>query len=211
MVASPVIYLTGGCSSANLEEFRRLGVGLMVTPHQHRQRIYGLPWAADTGCFHNPDSFNLDVYLRRLDTWRQDSGPPLFATAPDVLGDPVETWRRSEPVLTVLRAEGYTAALVAQDGLKTPDWATFDCLFLGGSTTYKLSEPAYQLAAEARRRGLWSHMGRVNSRRRYMAAMAAGYDSADGTFVGWGPDRRLPEAGGWVAAGQANPSLWSTA
>lgn len=204
-----MMYLTGGCSDANVEEFRRLGVGLMVTPHHRRRHLYGLAWAADTGCFRNPDTFDLGTYLARLAGWRADSGPPLFATAPDVLADPVLTWERSAPVLPVLRSHGYRAALVAQDGLSDPDWDAFDCLFVGGTTAWKLSEPAYQLAAQASRRGKWAHMGRVNSKRRYMAAKAGGYDSADGSFVGFGPDIRLPEAGGWIAAGYAQPALWA--
>jgi hypothetical protein len=168
----------------------------------------GLPWAADTGCFTNPDGFRLPRYLDYLAEWTATAGPALFATAPDIVGDPQETWRRSAPVLKILRYHGYMAALVSQDGLRDPDWDTFDCLFTGGTTAWKLSEAAYQLAAEAKARGKWTHMGRVNSARRYLAAKAGHYDSADGTFVGFGPDRRLPELARWLEAGRCQPSLW---
>lgn len=203
-----MIYLTGGCSDKNVEEFRRLGVGLMLTPHIYRRGCYGLPYAVDTGCYANPHGFDLGVYLERLADWRERNGDPLFVTAPDVVGDPVETWKRSEPVLPVLRRHGYVAALVAQDGLADPPWDEFDCLFTGGTTEWKLSDAAYRLAAEAKARGKWTHMGRVNSAERFRAAMAAGYDSADGTFVGFGPDLRLPEVGQWIEFGRTNPSLW---
>lgn len=206
-----MIYLTGGCSEKNVEEFRRLGVGLMLTPAIYRRGCYGLPYAVDTGCYANPHGFDLSVYLERLADWRERNGEPLFATAPDVVADPVETWKRSEPVLPLLRAHGYVAALVAQDGISDVPWDEFDCLFVGGTTDWKLSDDAYRLAAEAKARGKWAHMGRVNSANRFRAAVAAGYDSADGTFVGFGPDLRLPDVGRWIEFGRNNPSLWEVA
>lgn len=206
-----MIYLTGGCSENNVEEFRRLGVGLMLTPAIHRRDCYGLCYAADTGCYKNPDGFDLGVYLERLTDWRERNGEPLFATAPDVVGDPVETWRRSATVLPVLRYHGFRAALVAQDGLADPPWDEFDCLFVGGTTDWKLSDAAYRLAAEAKARGKRTHLGRVNSGVRYKAAKAAGYDSADGTYVGWGPDVNLPDVARWLESGRKNTSLWEVA
>lgn len=207
-----MIYLTGGCSENNVEEFRRLGVGLMLTPGDRRRHCYGLPYGVDTGCFKNPDGFNLPFYLKRLVKWVAENGPPLFATAPDVLGNPDETWARSAPVLPILRAAGCRAALVAQDGLVDPDWDAFDCLFVGGTDRWKLTEPAYRLADEARRRGKWVHLGRVNSGMRYAAAKASGaYDSADGNYVGFGPDINLPKVARWLARGRAQISLWEDA
>lgn len=204
------VYLTGGCSENNLEDFRRHGIGLMLTPAIHRKKIYGLPWAADTGCFRHPDSFDLGYYLQRLEAWRADSGAPLFVTAPDVLADPAETWARAAPILPQLRAAGYVAALVSQDGMTDPPWDEFDCLFVGGTTGWKLSEDAYRLVGEAKSRGKWTHMGRVSSRKRFLAAKAAGYDSADGTFVGFGPDIRLREVADWLERGEAQLSLWES-
>lgn len=204
-----MIYLANPPSPERIAEYRRLGIGYMVTPNSWRRTMpAGLPWAADTGCFTNPDAFDLNLYLRRLDEWTDQAGPPLFATAPDVVGDPQETWRRSMPVLPVLRARGHQAAFVSQDGLSDPDWDAFDCLFTGGTTEWKLSEAAYQLAIEAKRRGKWVHMGRVNGGGRLAAAAAAGYDSADGTKVGFGPDRNLPLVAGWLARCHSQPALW---
>jgi hypothetical protein len=202
------LYLTDGCSKNNIGEFHRLGVGLMVNPMVKRQRMYGLPYAVDTGCYAAPEEWTLDFYLHRLAGWTARNGPPLFATAPDRVGDPVATWLHSEPVLPILRDLGYRAALVAQDGLVDPEWDAFDCLFIGGTTKWKLSEAAYALVAEARRRGKWTHMGRVSSQRRYLAARAAGYDSCDGTFVTFGPDIRLPEVGRWMDHARDNPTFW---
>ena len=51
--------------------------------------------------------------------------------------------------------------------------------------------------AEAKRRGKQVHMGRVNSARRYRYAEAIGCDSADGTYIAFGPDVNLPKVLAW--------------
>lgn len=40
-------------------------------------------------------------------------------------------------------------------------------------------------------------MGRVNSERRYRYALAIGCDSADGTYLTFGPDQNLPDVLAW--------------
>lgn len=212
MVGGSLMYLTSPPNGTREHIYREMGLGVMLTPMMGNRARPGIPWAADTGCFRNPDGFNLDRYLDRLQQWTADAGPGLFATAPDVLGDPEETWRRAKPVLAILRAEGYRAGLVAQDGICNPDWDAFDCLFVGGNTPFKLSEATYALAAEAKRRGKWVHMGRVNSAVRYRAARASGsYDSADGTFVNYGPDVNLPRIAKWFLHPPEQLSLFNGA
>lgn len=156
-------------------------------------------WAADNGCFTNP---NLDVpdYLRWLEERKAGLPRCLFAVAPDVVANAEATWERSLPVLPVLRNMGFQAAFVAQDGQeKLPMlWHTFDCLFIGGSTKWKLSENAFQLCMEAKKRGKWVHMGRVNSRKRLRVATLALCDSSDGTHLCFGPDKRTPQLVGWL-------------
>lgn len=166
-------------------------------------------WAADNGCFSNPQAFNLERYLAWLSERSQWAGRCLFATAPDVVGDAAATLERSLPALPQIRELGFRAAFVAQDGLEhlTVPWETFDCLFVGGSTAWKLSEAAYQLQHEARRRERWTHMGRVNSWRRLRAAAVSGFDSADGTYLAFGPDCNLPKLEGWLNALERQPVL----
>jgi hypothetical protein len=64
-------------------------------------------------------------------------------------------------MLPRIRAVGYPVALVAQDGLEHADVPRrhIDALFTGGSTAFKTGPAAAALAAQARRRGLWVHMG----------------------------------------------------
>jgi len=202
-----VIYLSGAVRSDLPPE-----VGVIVGPRQGNLIPPDRQWAFDNGCFRDPDAFDRDRWLAELVT-RGGHDRCLFAVAPDVVGDAVETLRRSLPVLPLIRAIGVPAALVAQDGLEAlpVPWDAFDCLFVGGSTAWKLSEAAYALAAEAKRRGKHTHMGRVNSLRRLRAAMVGGYDSADGTFLTFGPNVNLPRVRAWLDALNRQPALWEVA
>jgi len=179
------------------------GTGYMLQPRMcNHPNLHRTPWAADNGCFAAGEGFRLqffETFLESLDEYRSTC---LFAVAPDVLGDAAATLKRSVPILARIRNSfGYRAAFVAQDGqenLPVP-WDDFDALFVGGTTAWKLSEPAYALAAEASARGKWTHMGRVNSERRLRAAQAAGFDSVDGTFLKFGPDANRPRLCRWLS------------
>ena len=107
---------------------------------------------------------------------------------------------RSAPWLPRIRALGLPAALVAQDGLEELEvpWDTFDVLFIGGSDAFKLGPAAAQLVAEAKARGKRVHMGRVNSWKRMSYADAIGCDTADGTYIGFGPAKNTPKVIGWM-------------
>ena len=157
-------------------------------------------WAIDNGCYTKPEKHNDDDYLATLR--RLVDLSPMFATAPDVVGDATATLVRSVPMLAKIRATGVPAALVAQDGL-TADmvpWDAIDWLFLGGTTEWKLSSAARSLLIEATHRHVPVHMGRVNSWRRYKVAREWGCTSADGTYVGFGPDLNAPKVERWLSA-----------
>lgn len=53
-------------------------------------------------------------------------------------------------------------------------------------TEWKLGEAAARLVAAAKARGLWVHMGRVNSYKRIAYAASIGCDSSDGTYLNFG-------------------------
>lgn len=185
----------------------------MVTPRMGQQPPAGQPWAADNGRFASPQDYTDAGYLAFLEKMLPHADRCLFATAPDVVGDAKATLELSLPLLPRIRALGYPAALVAQDGLTADQvpWDEIDALFIGGTTTWKLSEVAYGLIAEAKRRGKWTHMGRVNSWQRFRAAAAVGCDSADGTYLRFDPTqkrlgwRRIET---WTDEAIANPGLW---
>lgn len=170
-------------------------------------------WAADNGCFAQGDTFDSDRWLSWLASFSSLTSSCLFATAPDVVGDARATWERSEPFIESIRSLGFKAALVAQDGIEDigAPWGKFDALFLGGSTAWKLSTSARDITHEAKRRGLWVHMGRVNSLKRLQTAMHFGCDSVDGNFLAFGPDKNIPRLLGWLRFVNNNPTFeWET-
>ncbi len=198
-----MIYLSGAITPT-LVNRPRPDLGVMLNPGGNRgaaaAALRFLPWAADNGCFALGDRFDSGEWLEWLASLRPWRASCLFAVAPDVLCDWSATWERSEPFLPTIRQLGFKAALVAQNGmpLRMLDLAGFDALFIGGDDAFKLSEHAYALAAKAKRQGRWVHMGRVNSLRRLRAARVSAFDSADGTFVRYAPDRHLPTVYDWL-------------
>lgn len=187
-------------------------LGLMIQPDTGTNlKILneGTLFGIDNGCYRQGEKFSLKKYLKRLKVLQKLQKQCLFATAPDVVGNARETWKRSEEVLPEIRALGYKAALVAQDGMEDYPirWGAFDCLFIGGSTKWKLSEDSFQIAKEARQNGCWIHLGRVNSRRRIRIAYQAGCDSVDGTHLVFKPDKHLDQLKRWMEELRKQPFL----
>lgn len=200
-----VQYITGVNNPGVKAVARERGIGLLVTPDTAKsltRHIDAYPfWAADNACFAHPEDFSTDKYLAWLSTFTPEQRAACaFAPAPDVVGDAVKTIERSLPVLPLIRALGFKAAFVAQDGLEslTVPWDEFDVLFIGGSTEWKLSPQARCLALQAKTRGKKVHMGRVNSFKRLSIAQDFGCDTADGTFLAFGPAKNLPQLVSWL-------------
>lgn len=204
-----MIYLSGCVTQTQLAN-PRPDLGLMLQPGMGNV-VDGRfqPWAADNGCYAQGERFQAGDWLEWLAGLRRYRERCLFAVAPDVIGHAEATCERSRPYLATIRQLGYRAAYVAQNGQERfdPPWSEFDCLFVGGTDWWKFSEPAYQLVTEAKARGKWTHQGRVNSLRRLIACQVSAFDSADGTFVAFGPDRNLPQVYDWLDTLQANPIL----
>ena len=188
----------------------RPDVPFMATPRTGQYPPEGQPWAGDNGRFASPENYTDEGYLAWLAKMPAESC--LFATAPDVVGNAGATIAMSAPMLPRIRAAGYRPAFVAQDGLEHlmefVDWSAFDALFIGGTTAWKLGEAVIGIVAEAKRRGKWVHMGRVNSLRRMRYAESIGCDSADGTVLKHDPARAVATWGPRVAAER---SLWRPA
>lgn len=116
-----------------------------------------------------------------------------FVTAPDVVKDSIATTALFYEWLPQMRACGQPIAYVTQDGLAQPPWDDIDALFVGGSDLWKMGEENRRIVREAKRRGMWVHMGRVNSHQRVRYAKAIGCDSFDGMSLSWFKTRYLPE------------------
>lgn len=210
-----MVYLTGsGVNPGTIPILARHPMIGVLTQPASLHRAYVEPfriWAADNGCF-NPfvsAKFSLARYLAWLHGFATIRERCAFVTAPDVVADAAATWERSQSALPAIRAAGWKAALVAQNGIEDMDiaWDAFDAIFIGGDTAWKLSACAQTVVAEAKRRGKWAHMGRVNSQKRLELAWDFGCDSVDGNYLGFGPDTNLPKLLRWLE--RAQPRLWS--
>lgn len=164
-------------------------LGRLVSPRSGNLIRPGERWAGDNDAFSAWDEGRFVSMLRRME------GVPgcLFVAIPDVVGDAKATLERFDDWRPEVVGRGFPVALVGQDGAEDCDlpWDAFDAWFVGGSTDWKLSGASADLVAEARRRGMWTHIGRVNSQRRMRIAHDFGCDSFDGT--GWSkfPDHYL--------------------
>lgn len=191
-------------------------LGCMTTPAQGSRIPEGALYACDNSKF---GSDGMGRYWPGAEAWFawlsrtvERYGPDrcLWALAPDVPFDAAGTLTESLPWLARIRDLGIPAAFAAQDGCDRAGllpWDSFDVLFLAGSTEWKLGPVAERLSREAKTRGKGVHMGRVNSRSRLGVAEWFGCDSADGTYLAYGPDKNLPKLLKWLDELDGTPSL----
>jgi hypothetical protein len=225
-------YLTGASSvGAEAVAFER-GIGLMIQPgNSYHLKVDRYPfWAADNGAFTRaPGGFSEERFRAMLDrpALRDAAAGCLFVVAPDklivledgtVIGDAMGTLMQFHDWAVEIRAAGFPVALVAQNGLEKllhiVPWGMVDCLFIGGNTEWKLSDEARTCIVEAKRRGKITHMGRVNSFGRLARASEMLCDTADGTFLMFGPKQNLPRLLNWldrIALGVQSHLPWGRA
>ncbi|WP_336160054.1 hypothetical protein [Amycolatopsis sp. VC5-11] len=148
-----------------------------------------------TACFRSADAPEFDGFTAA-------ALPPidpnlLFVTVPDVVADAEATLRRFRewaPMLLHL-----PVAYCVQDGAAEAgipwDWPNLKCLFMAGSTTYKLGAEMADICREGKSRGLHIHCGRVNSKKRIRYLLGLDYvDSFDGTSYNRWRNKHLPGA-----------------
>lgn len=200
-----MLYLANPSSPKVRDAMRNGDLGQMCTPAERRMPLDDVDWAADNGCFSAkgyPGEPKWLAWLKKLLPWQDRC---LFAVAPDLfnpdLGNDMglASLERSRPWLPVIRELGYPVALVAQNGLLSDDvpWDEIDVIFLGGTTEWKISADANRLTLAAKAHGKRVHMGRVNSARRWRLAEVFGCDTADGTFIAYGPDINVDRQAAW--------------
>lgn len=207
----PPLYLAPPSTPSIRAEIAAGRLGAILNPASGNQVPAKGLFGVDNAVYSGKYPSNVD-YLRFLERFMDDADRCLFVTAPDVVGDAFATVARSRRMLKEIRLMGFPAALVAQDYMEfCPlwDWDDFDCLFIGGSTEWKLSPAAENLARIANSLGLWTHVGRVNSLRRYRTVDWA--DSVDGTYLQRaGPDQALSTVLGWCDALRDDAPLFGT-
>lgn len=187
--------------------------------------------AGKLGCINTPASGNItfpgefDVMLDNgcfSDKWEERTWwnwlidhhrEVRFAVAPDVFdpnGGPcheetLERWRYWAPKMERC---GYTPAFVCQIGStyeNVPEDAKV--LFLGGTTEWKEGDEAKLITQTAKQQGRWVHVGRVNSFRRLEMVHQWGADSADGTYLTFGPNTNLPKLLNWLERVNSQPVI----
>lgn len=193
-----------------LAERRVANLGLLLTP-ANRNSVgslvkTGLPWALDNGAY---SGFDAALFRRVL---ARCVGQPrfLWVVCPDVVADAKETLELFERWQGEIDAIMLPIAFVGQDGAEDTaiPWERFDAWFVGGSTAWKLSTASAELVAEAKRRGKWCHMGRVNSRRRLRIAADMGCDSVDGSSLSMFGDKYIHKFCRWAGEVDSQPLLF---
>ena len=172
-------FLISGGGIEGDEQFHNIGAGNKITSR----------FALDNDCYSGgfkQDKF--DKYLKRIEKQRSLC---MFIVMPDSMGDPVETmnlWRKYYD-----KYKDWPLAFVAQDGQEAMPYPPDDdwqCLFIGGSTGWKMSQGAKRCIQYAVDKGKHVHIGRINSYRRFkhFACLPGGDGfTCDGTqqrFVG---------------------------
>lgn len=209
----------------DMERFASPALGRLLVPDMQdgapRTEKGGIPFAADNGGFWGVDEAK---YKQMCEKLAAQDVHPLWVTVPDVLihpedGPPYGDWKATanrydqwQPYLAHL---GLPAALVAQDGLDSPEglawleqrWDTMSCVFIGGSDDFKLGPGAAKIAQLAHDHGKLVHVGRVNTHMRVSYARDILHaDSLDG--AGWAKwkDKRLPSGLKYAPSGDAPPT-----
>lgn len=205
-----MIYLVGNRVAGTEELLNKGVIGLLNTPKNGYVIQPGWVWAADNGCFNEKTYVGDAKWYTWLSKFSDEQKARcLFATAPDVVGDHLATVARSTTWIPKIRELGYRAAFVAQDGMTvdSTDW-DFDVLFIGGTTEFKLGNTVRDLVKEANGRRIPVHVGRVNSKKRFLTFAHLGCASADGTFLGFGPEKNLPKLINWIESYARQPSIF---
>lgn len=194
-----MIYLSGVATAIG-DELADGRIGFLKTPVSGNSLDGVAIWAADNGAFNEATFVGEEAWYAWLGRMAKYVSTCLFAVAPDVVGDAKATLARSTPWLAKIRALGYPAAFVAQNGIADTviPWDDFDWLFIGGDTAFKLGLEAAALIVDAKARGKRVHVGRVNSRKRFDRFAELGVDSVDGTFVAFAPTENAARLRKWL-------------
>jgi hypothetical protein len=199
-----VILLVSGATKTIRELNRPDRIGSLLTPDSGNAVPDGT-FAADNSAFRNFSPARFCRMLSRI----AEKPNCLWVAAPDVVGDARLTAKQFYVWHPVIKALGLPVALVLQDGqgrIGVP-WNMVDAVFVGGSTAFKLGTVSEGIVREAKARGKWVHMGRVNSKRRLRLAYEWGCDSVDGSGFSAFPEREIPNALRWMDEIERQPSL----
>lgn len=175
----------GTVCKKNVEQLRRWGWGMVITPYNVRPPV--LRYMFDNGAwtdFTHKRPFAADRFWNMMQRVRAYDPQPDFAVCPDLVAQGLKSlefslgWRKDLP-------DDVRWYLAVQDGMEPehvrPVIEKFAGLFVGGTSEWKMrSVPGW--AKLARETGRLLHVGRVNTLpRAFYVAEVCGADSFDGT------------------------------
>jgi len=157
-----------------------LVMGQLLTPLTGYADAGGA-YAIDNGAF---SGFPADRFKRLLERQESRKAECLFVTCPDIVGAgqrSIELFKRRNRWIPA----GWRVALVAQDGMEDLEipWDEMDAVFIGGGDPWKDSKASQDIVKTAVILGLWVHVGRVNTPKRFDLFSELGADSCDGSGV----------------------------
>ena len=161
-------------------------IGYMISP-LNVINIFseGKQFGVDNDCYSG--KFNKDKFLKLMDKIMPYKNKCLFVNPPDVVGNYEKTTESYCQWYREIKDRGLPISYILQDGfrMKLPELKP-DCLFVGGSTEFKLSQIVLRYL-QVVGSGYWVHIGRVNSFKRIMHFRFV-MDSFDGTDVAMYPN-----------------------
>lgn len=180
---TPVTFLVS-FSQRDAMDYKSANLGRLLVPGNHPDakvsELKGVPFAIDNGGFWGvPEKDYKDMIQEMHDL----DVHPLWVTVPDVLihnpdgsvtGDWKGTAERFEQWNQYLKHQGMPSALVAQNGLDSPEglawldkhWDDIAAVFIGGDDDFKLGPGAAKITELAHQHGKLVHVGRVNTKQR---------------------------------------------
>lgn len=179
-----ISYASNTGTKRNLEQFRRFGWRILLTPLNPIPRE-GLRFAIDNGawsCYQQNLPFDWDGFRSLVEAYGSMAD---FVVVPDLVAQGQKSLDFS--LSWIDRLKGCRLLLLPlQDGMTSQDVGSVLRqhprlgIFLGGSTEWKLSTmQGWGMVAHAF--GRHYHVGRVNTRKRIRMCQHAGADSIDGT------------------------------
>lgn len=178
-----ICYASRTGKGRNLDALRAARWRLLVS-RAGRWRTEGFPYALDNGAWHDHQhgtAFDEAKFDELLDRFGAGAD---WVVLPDIVAGGLASLELSVRWLNRCLSACPLALLAVQDGMVEADLAPLVGpnvgIFLGGSTAWKLAT-MHAWGRFCAKRGVYYHVGRVNTVRRIWMAAGAGADSVDGS------------------------------
>jgi hypothetical protein len=216
-----ICYASRTGTRRNLAALRAAGWHLMIS-RAGVWRTEGFPYALDNGAWSDyraERDFDTAKFQALVDAlgWEAD-----FIIAPDIVAGGLPSLRLSLVWLAPLLVRTRLVLVPVQDGMGPEDLVSVVMpkrigIFLGGTTEWKLATMV-QWGEFCAERGVYYHVGRVNTLKRFRLAHVAGADSVDGSSASrysvtlppldfaarqwdmWAPPKRRDEQIAWATS-----------